>query len=73
MISSFINRFRLLNLITNKTTINLFRYTSVKISSLQTDGEIKLNDILKKRFSKARLINVKDTSCKYKISLIESI
>jgi hypothetical protein len=40
---------------------------SVNVSSSQTDGETKLNDILKKRFTNARLINVKDTSCKYRI------
>lgn len=34
-------------------------------SSAQTDGEKKLIDILKNRFTKAKLINVKDTSCKY--------
>ncbi len=69
MILSFINRFRLSNLITNQTSINIFRYMSINVSSSQTDGETKLNDILKKRFTNARLINVKDTSCKYRIYL----
>jgi hypothetical protein len=69
MILSFINRFRLSNLITNQTTINLFRYTSVNVSSSLTDGEKNLNEILKKRFSNARFIHVKDTSCKYRILL----
>jgi hypothetical protein len=71
MIGAFINRFRLSNLITNQNTINLFRYTRVNTSSsspaAQTDGETKLNDVLKKRFPNARLIDVKDTSCKYMI------
>lgn len=69
MISSLINRFRLSNMITNQTTINIFRYASISSPS-QTDGEKKLNDILKKRFSNARLINVKDTSCKYQKCII---
>ncbi len=71
MIFSLINRFHLANLIANQTNRNLFRYMSVQVSSL-TDGEKKLNDLLKTRFSKARLINVKDTSCKYKIYLFEN-
>ncbi|CAF0950618.1 unnamed protein product [Rotaria sordida] len=56
------NRFRLSNLIRNQTTLNLFRYTSINASSSKTVDETKLNDILKKRFSNARLIDVKDTS-----------
>jgi len=64
---SLINRFRLLNLLTNQTSINLVRYMSTNVSSSQSDGETKLNDILKKRFPNARRIDVKDTSCKYKI------
>jgi hypothetical protein len=66
MIGALMNRFRLSNLITNQNTINLFRVVSVNASSAsQTDGETKLNDVLKKRFPNARLIDVKDTSCKY--------
>ena len=34
-------------------------------SAAQTDGERKLTDILKNRFTQAKLVNVKDTSCKY--------
>jgi hypothetical protein len=71
MILSFVNRFRLSNFVTNQNTINLFRYASVNTSS-PTDGEKQLNDILKKRFSNARLIDVKDTSCKYMIYFINT-
>jgi hypothetical protein len=68
MISSFINRCRLSNLLANQNTINIFRYANVNASSSsRTDGEVKLNDILKKRFPNARLVDVKDTSCKYMI------
>jgi len=69
MISSFINRCRLSNLLVNRNTINIFRYANVNASSSssRTDGEVKLNDILKKRFPNARLVDVKDTSCKYMI------
>lgn len=69
MISSLINRFRLSNLITNQTTINIFRYASNNVSASQTDGEKKLNDILKARFTNAKHIDVKDTSCKYHTGL----
>ncbi len=69
MISSFINRCRLSNLLANQNTINIFRYANINASSSspRTDGEVKLNDILKKRFPNARLVDVKDTSCKYMI------
>jgi hypothetical protein len=60
--ASLIHRFRLIN----QTSINLLRYMSTNVSSSPTDGETKLNDILKKRFPTARLIDVKDTSCKYR-------
>lgn len=65
MVSLF-NRFRLSNLITKQSSFNLFRYTSTNTSaSSKTDGETKLSTILKQRFPNARLIDVKDTSCKY--------
>ncbi|CAF1272075.1 unnamed protein product [Adineta steineri] len=65
MFLSFANRFRLSNLIANQNAINIFRYANVNApssSSSQTDGETKLNEILKKRFPDARLVDVKDTS-----------
>ena len=66
MISLIMNRFRPLNFITNSSTKNLFRCTTVNyLSILKTAGETTLNNILKNRFPNARLIDVKDTSCKY--------
>ncbi|CAF0789971.1 unnamed protein product [Rotaria sp. Silwood1] len=63
MIAAFLNRFRFSNLIRNQTTLNLFRYSNINASSSsKTEDEMKLNDILKKRFPNARLIDVKDTS-----------
>lgn len=70
MLVRFLNRFRLSSLITNQTNLNLFRFASSNAPPAQTDGEIQLNDILKKRFPQARLIIVKDTSCKYKFYFI---
>lgn len=67
MILSYMNRFRLSNLIANQNFINIFRYANINASSSRTEGETKLNDILKKRFPNARLVDVKDTSCKYMI------
>ncbi|UJR26459.1 hypothetical protein I4U23_007789 [Adineta vaga] len=58
---SYMNRFRLSNLITNQKTLNFLRYANVNTSS-QTDGERQINDVLKNRFPNARLVNVKDTS-----------
>lgn len=58
---SLINRFRLSSVLTNA-----FRYSHANASSSKrTEGETKLSEILKKRFPDARVINVKDTSCKY--------
>ncbi|CAF2865098.1 unnamed protein product [Rotaria sp. Silwood2] len=62
---TFINRFRLSNLIRNQNTLNVFRYSSINTSSSsssKTEDESKLSDVLKKRFPNARLIDVKDTS-----------
>ena len=66
--ASLIQRFRLSSALTN-----VFRYSHANASSSssssaakRTDGETKLNEILKKRFPDARLIDVKDTSCKYR-------
>ena len=62
MMMSLINRFRLVN----QTSLNRIRLMSTNVSSSKTESETNLNEILKKRFPNARLIDVKDTSCKYR-------
>ena len=69
MFLSTMNRVRLSNLLTSQKTLNFLRYANVNTSS-QTEGEKKLSDVLKSRFANARLINVKDTSCKYPIDFL---
>ena len=62
MIGALIHRFRLSSVIGAQS---LRRYASTTSS---TAGEKKLNEILKKRFPNARLVDVKDTSCNYRMN-----
>lgn len=73
MIGSLVNRFRSINLLGYSSMRHVFRWTSTNISSPQTDGEKKLNQILKTRFPNAKLIDVKDTSCNYRMNVLINI
>ena len=69
MLASLARRCRLSNVLVNAAmTPNGLRFASAHTTPSKTDGEIKLSEILKKRFPSARLLNVKDTSCKYAVS-----
>lgn len=73
MIGAWIQRVRWSNVIGLQSTRDLFRYASMTSSASTTAGEKKLNEILKKRFPNARLIDVKDTSCNYRMNSFHSI
>lgn len=68
MIGAWIHRFRLSSLVGLQSTRDLFRYASMNTTASSTTGEKKLNEILKKRFPNARMIDVKDTSCNYRMN-----
>lgn len=73
MIGSLVNRFRPSNLLSYSSMRNVFRLASTNVSSAQTDGEKKLNQILQNRFTNAKLIDVKDTSCNYRMNVVIDI
>ena len=70
MLGSLARRFRLSTVLVNATTPNAWRFASAHTTPKKTDGEVNLSEILKKRFPAARLLDVKDTSCKYTASFV---